>query len=232
MAIQITDKLITDIQEQIADKAKQAIKAEFGSPNDDIPLFPCGEHKDFADRIYWGEHLHLKDKMPSDWLKGIQSACHGKWGWSHHPCRVENSQFKKVELQFSLDTQGQTYFAPPETNCYKLYFTLTEDSSESDPVVGPIVKMLRARSLASIRWSETAIKVTDFLKTCRSLNHAVKVWPELVNFLPEDRRNRLEEDNKPKAKKERTTPAPEEILRQINRDEIAADLVALRFATA
>lgn len=229
MAIQITDKLLTDIQKQIESMAQQAIKAEFGSPNDHIPLFPCGEHKDFADRIYWGEHLHLKDKMPSDWMEDIQADRHSDW--RDHPCRVDNSQFKKVELQFSLDTQGQTYFAPPNTTRYKVYFNLTEDSSESDPVVGPIVKMLRARSLASIRWSETATKVTEFLKTCRSLNQAVKVWPEIVNFLPEDRRKRLEEDNKPKVKKERTTPAPEEFLGQIDRGQIAADLVTLKFAT-
>lgn len=94
-----------------------------------------------------------------------------------------------------------------------------------------VFEQLKARCEVATRWEETGKKVKEFLQTCRSLNQAVKVWPELVNFLPEDRRKRLEEDNKPKAKKERTTPAPEEILGQINRDEIAADLVALRFAT-
>lgn len=226
MTIQISPKLLNEISEHIDELAKTAIRSQFGSPNDDMPLHICGKDTAIADRIFWKEHLHFREKLPSSWVVRLQKPSYTEF---RNP--IDNQEFPGVMLRFNLLTDGSTYIAPPNTNSYKPSFTLSKESSETDPILGPVVRELRERCAVEIRWKETKTKVQEFLKTCRSLNQAVKLWPELVNFLPTERRKRLEEENKPKTKKERTTPAPEEVLGQINRDAIAGDLVALRFAT-
>jgi hypothetical protein len=229
MAIQITDKLIEDINAHIKELCKTAIKSEFGSSNEHIPIYICHEDKDFADKVYWGDKVNLRDQMPDKWCSNIKCSPSNSYGYSE--LRIKNEAYPKIPLRFSIDTKGLTYKAPPNTNQWDDKLTLYKTLSDKSPMPTYVFEQLKARCEVATRWEETGKKVKEFLQTCRSLNQAVKVWPELVNFLPEDRRKRLEEDNKPKAKKERTTPAPEEILGQINRDEIAADLVALRFAT-
>lgn len=229
MAIQITDKLIADIEQHIKELCKTAIKSEFGSENDKMPLYICHEDKDFADKVYWGDKINLRDQMPEKWCSAIK--CSSSSPYSSYEFRVKNEAYPKITLRFLVDTKGNTYKAPPNISNWEDRVTFYKTLSDKSPMPTYVFEQLKARCEVATRWEETGKKVKEFLQTCRSLNQAVKIWPELSNFLPEDRRNRLEEDNKPKAKKERTTPAPEEILGQINRDEIAADLVALRFAT-
>lgn len=227
MAIQITDKLTDEIKKHIDEMCNSAIIAEFGSPNKEIPFHINGKDATLMDTMVWGKHLHLRSQIPSKWCEALRS----DGGSLNLRFRFNEKEIPDDDsIRLCLHTDGRPYYAPPQTHMYSFWFHL--DSNTATGVLKPLYEDIKARAAVVNRWKQTKIKVLTFLETCRSLNQAAKVWPEIVNFLPEDRRKRLEEDNKPKVKKERTTPAPEEVLGQIDRDAIAGDLVALRFATA
>jgi hypothetical protein len=76
------------------------------------------------------------------------------------------------------------------------------------------------------RWGAVIKQVTDFLQACKSLNEAVKLWPDVVRYIPKQHMDRLQIKTE---KAERTSTALE-ALRKLDLDTIQASTVLARMA--
>lgn len=227
MAIKVTTKLIEDIETHIKEMRDTAIKAEFGSPNNEIRFFPCHEDEEAMDAMFWGAHLHLKPQFPDVWRDTIEADPTSGWSSSQVPLDLDRKR-NSSEFVLQLDTRKKSYHIPP--NFYKLRHTAIKKGVH--PKLDELYDILLQRRALANKWEETCYKVLAVLRAAPTLNQAAKVWPEIVHFLPSGRKEQYQKDIAPKARKKADTSALEAAIANIDKDAMAGDLVAFRFMSA
>jgi hypothetical protein len=103
--------------------------------------------------------------------------------------------------------------------------TVTVDESES-PAVAAIADAHRNRQEAAKRWDAVIKQVTEFLSACKSLNEAVKLWPDVTRYVHQSYLDRMQIKTE---KAERTSTALD-ALRKLDLDAIQASTVLARMA--
>jgi hypothetical protein len=228
MAIKVTSKLIEDVTAHINVMRDTALKAEFGSPNDEIPFYPCDEDAEAMDALIWADYLNLKPQVPQSWCdefighpgsyrRGQLTVFLDKDSKSQHPC-----------FQLAIDTRNKRYFGPPNSH----YVGSREIRRGKNPKLDELYDSLLKRREVFLKWGETLGKVTKVLEAAPTLNQAAKVWPEIIHFLPDERKEQYKKDIAPKVRKKADTSELEAALAEIDREAIAGDLVTFRFQTA
>ena len=101
--------------------------------------------------------------------------------------------------------------------------------SDCDERFASVWEMQSNRREASDRWEAVSKQVTEFLKSCKSLNEAVKLWPDVTRYISKDDMDRLEK-NAPKAQKEVSKAM--EALKAMDLDAINASTELARMAGA
>jgi uncharacterized protein with von Willebrand factor type A (vWA) domain len=89
------------------------------------------------------------------------------------------------------------------------------------------------RQVADInsRWKKVQNDVSKFLESCKSLNEAVKLWPDIKLYVPEQYLKRLNE-SVAREKKQQEANAALEALQSIDTDFAVAAAVGARLAQA
>jgi predicted transposase YbfD/YdcC len=232
MAIQISGKLIEDTTDHITSLQTKALKAEFGSTNEDIPFFILGKHSAIMDRICWGKYMSYKDNIPKEWCESVSENSY------QSSMRVKMKDVNRTfVLKFSSGATsgnvGKKYLIPPKCTPHYNTHDLVPSSSDAER---ELCEELASRAALVQKWEGISNKVIAVLKASRSLNHAIKEWPDIVHFLPEEHKKRLQEDaERSKERKERKVRSDSElknVLGGVDQEALATELIALRFATS
>jgi hypothetical protein len=131
-------------------------------------------------------------------------------------------------LCLALNTKGLSYWAAPNSFGYRPDIVL---KNPTHPRLRELYDTLHLRKKAAIKWEDTRKKVLAVLNASPSLNQAAKVWPEIVHFLPSERKEQYKKDIAPKVRKKADTSELEAAVAEIDREAMAGDLVAYRFLT-
>ena len=228
MAIKITDKLVHEVDAHISTMMDTAIKAEFGTPNDGIPFYPSHEDSEAMDALFWREHLHLKSKVPAKWCDVVNSK---PGDHTKHAIKLDlDHKGKTLRFELELDTKGVKCLVPPNEFPYSYVRIQVKRGvhTKLDELYDSLVK----RADVMIKWFEIKAKVTSVLRAAISLNQAAKAWPEVIHFLPDDRKEQYKKDIAPKVRAKRDISKLEAAIGGIDRDAMAGELVAFRFAAA
>lgn len=86
-----------------------------------------------------------------------------------------------------------------------------------------------AHDEANKRWNNVADQVTQFLDTCKSVNEAVKLWPDVRRYLPREAVDKLDAKTE---KQTRDMTAVMNALKSIDMDAVSAGTVLARMAGA
>ena len=116
----------------------------------------------------WKDHLPLRKVIPKEWK---------------NECENFNVRFKigdkQVNHSFHLTGKGDT---PPK---HSYYDSMNVDATH--PEMAKCVDYYTRRLEIDARWDEVHNKVTEFLQSCKSLNEAVKLWPDVAMYIqPQD----------------------------------------------
>lgn len=104
-----------------------------------------------------------------------------------------------------------------------------EFKSTDHPVFEPLAEVISARDECTRRWKAVEEQVVKFVGECKSLNEAVKLWPDLRRYLDRDYLERLDK------KVERTKPEESKAaaaLKAVNVDLVNSSVVLARMAGA
>lgn len=175
--------------------------------------------------LVWGEHLHLKDQMPDAWKT--------KASQIDVSFRVKRDHDSNM-ANFTFNTYGQDQFELPyasNRNGYSnMNITLT-DEAQVPPIMQPILQWTIQRTDIESNWNGIKMQVNEFLKNCKSLNEALKLWPDLRIYIPKQYLDRMEK-NSPSAKKAAEENAALKVLQSIDTDFVVAAAVGARLASA
>jgi hypothetical protein len=89
------------------------------------------------------------------------------------------------------------------------------------------IDSVAARQDISMRWREVRNNVTAYLKNCKSLNEALKLWPYLRSYIPSEY---LERVDRKSTKSEAEASKAEEFLKGIDVDSVQASAVMARLS--
>lgn len=167
--------------------------------------------------MVWGEHLHLKSVIPATWMRYVEEI-RGTAEFTH------NERTHRANLYVKLGTRVA---APPIPNSSSYRAEITMPATHPDMAV--VIQRNKQGIDITDKWNALGSKIRDFLQNCKSLNEAVKLWPDVRIYIPQSYMDRM------LAKSERTAEKiskASEFLKQIDTDHAVAAAVSARMAGA
>lgn len=168
---------------------------------------------DFIQNAIWGEHLQLRDQLPKEWK--------GSTGQIGVDFKKDIAGASKHCFTIDLNPPAVT---PPNYRSYDDHYVDPEH-----PDFKPFVEVYTKHKEVDQRWNEVRKQVIEYLKKCKSLNEAFKLWPQVMMYIPKNYAAKLDE------KKTRTASGDNgaaTFLEKMNTDQLTAAAVIARMAGA
>jgi hypothetical protein len=253
MLVKATQHVKDRLERQIHKLADSECKAEFGKPArellSDMPL--GAEATTIIDQLYWGEHLPYRDKLPKDWFNTLSAGSSvlvrsqnseinqcAYWN-SHRIGRTYTYGENRFEILNSAVTAEAPAFlvkvpkdtlVPPDVHAYNAEVTVTDWN------LHPALRDARDKAVGIIKivdkWRGIHAKILELFDSTKSVNEAVKLWPELASFLNPEDRSRLEKQGSTKKDRESRIDKAKEVLASLDTQSIVADVVGIKLAAA
>jgi hypothetical protein len=170
--------------------------------------------------LLWGEHIELKNKIPSEWKFMADTV--------HVILPVDGGR-----LHFSFrNTDNKQFECPHIKDCqygYRENYMNIVAKDTNLPVFAPYIEYKRKLQAITTKWDKVETQVVEFLESCKSLNEAIKLWPDVALYINEDYMDRLGD----KAKKKKAAESKAlEALKSIDTDLAVSAYVGARFSGA
>lgn len=171
----------------------------------------------------WGDYIDLFDRLdtlsrtanvPVSWEYAIN---HTDGTQTFHDERVVITDIR-IPVVVKMDGWGNINSSLTKLKGHQIF---------SDPIFMELRNLRQVQYECSDRWEAVIRQVTGFLDKCKSLNEAVKLWPDLRRYVPADLQRRL--DLKPEREKTDASSAAE-ALKAIDMDAVNTSTVLARMA--
>lgn len=209
--VAISSSLMNEVENKI-NRMKEADANLIQKPIDDLTYQTM---PDDLDQLMWGKHYHLKNVIPDDW-KTYNKDFRANTKFTHDGVELKTM----VAIKTAMSTA-----APPKSSSYTTHFDIPADH----PIIAEVVQRDIAYYENNKKWKAIRVQIKDFLNNCKSLNEAVKLWPDVRIYIPQSYMDRM------LAKSERTAEKiskASEFLKQIDTDNAVAAAVGARMAGA
>ncbi len=188
MHVGITKQLLENVSNRIHYKLKpKNYRVEFGV--DDVSYtYKLSKDHPVVTQILWGEHLYLRELMPAKWCGKLYE--HYSQGYMLNLNAVvptaESSQ-ESVNVHVKLTGEGDVIVPP---HCHN-----TTGAWEVPYDICPEIQGFFDKNLAeqkfNAHWHKIKSDVIKFIKSNKSLNAALKTWPDLKAFIPDEYLERI-----------------------------------------
>lgn len=158
---------------------------------------------------YWGENAHLFALVPDDWC-----------GFTANISALisEEGTPRSRAIQVTAAHSGK-FKIPPRVSQYK-----HADAPRDNPHFTLWYEFYAQAWVIEDRWKNVKAQVMEFLGNCKSLNEALKLWPDVRLYVPD---SYLAEAARKKESKPKESKALE-ALKKLNTDELTSAVVAAR----
>jgi hypothetical protein len=168
---------------------------------------------------YWSENAHLRDIVPAKWCSEVSSLT------LRTEYAMPDAPEDTARLDVSVGIVGGSFRVPPRSDTYGAFIVVPPDAVE----VVEHVRHAQEQRVINNKWKKVTEDVMSFLDSCKSLNEALKLWPDLRVYIPDDYINKAEEKTvKAKAAESKAM----EILKQIDTDHAISSAVMVRILEA
>jgi len=209
--VAISASLLNEVENKI-NRMKEADANLIQKPIDEIAYQTL---PDDLEQLLWGAHYNLKNVIPDDW-KTYNKDFRANTRFMHDGTELKSM----VAIKTAVGTA-----APPKSSSYTTHFDIPADH----PLIAEVVQRDIAYFENNKKWKAIRVQIKDFLNNCKSLNEAVKLWPDVRVYIPQSYMDRM------LAKSERTAEKiskASEFLKQIDTDNAVAAAVGARMAGA
>lgn len=156
-----------------------------------------GEFAAYCEDLLWGEHLHLKDKIPSNWRQDCD----------HIQAHIKDENNKTIIRLSVSPEKGQFKGTPrtdrwgPSVNIKLQQCTLpwVHDFFDKKAVYDT------ARAAHRVKFGTIKEQVLGFLRSSKSLNDAIKKYPDIKLWIPQAYLDSIERvvERKPREQREK-----------------------------
>ena len=163
----------------------------------------------------WGEHNHLRNVIPNEWTKTRENI-NLRVNWTT-PEGKEDYMIYHLEITKKI-------VCPPDAGGY----SHTVPVDESYHLVSEYVAYYKQVYDIEARWDKVQTQILQFLKGCKSLNEALKLWPDVRIYIHSEDLARVDK----KAERSVSSNSALDILKSIDTDGAVAAAVGARLAGA
>lgn len=169
---------------------------------------------------FWGDYAHLRTQVPVEWCKKIDNV---QFATQYE--REPGSPDSLHTLSVAIGIAGGYVRGAPNCETYYPKVNVPADA----PEVVEFVSAAQQEYAVTIKWNKVATDVMNFLTSCKSLNEALKLWPDVRIYIPQQYIDKAEEKTqKAKAAESRAM----EVLKQIDTDHAVSSAVMVRILQA
>jgi hypothetical protein len=214
--VSISKDLIGDVEHKIRNmKDKQINELDKVAATLTVPV-----SDPTALELIWGEHLHLQSVIPDKWCKTVDTI--------YIKTDIQEEDGTHFSASFNLNAQPPSKFRIPATESVGYGSGLTVRLPSDHPLLQESIAHTRQVRDINTHWRKIGSDVVSFLRSAKSLNEALKLWPALALYIPESYLKKVAEK---KAKSETTQSKAQEFLAGIDTNTITAAAVASRMTT-
>lgn len=221
----ISQTLVQEVRSNINRLCEAELNTVAGTdPMDGI--LTTGEEPWFVKQA-WGEHFHLKAVVPETWLaknkkldlqfRILDDAENTMYHFNHHVSLPEAITLPPVYRTYYSDSRAEL----------KLVFYMNDPAMPEN--IRAKIKLVAQVKEIKTRWEKVRTNVVSFLDQCKSLNEAIKLWPDLRVYIPSSYLEKLDRKAERKAGKESNAA---EMLKTIDVNEVQAAAVIARLSGA
>jgi hypothetical protein len=219
--VAISGELLNRVEEKI-NKMRTTEKMAIKEPPNSINV---SANDATALQIVWGDQLAIKDLMRPAWKRKT----------SNISLRVEiKMDHDSNNAHFQINTTNGEQFEVPCEEASSSYGSFTvryNTEEECPPIMAESIAYTKVVTEIDSRWVKIKKQVKEFLSNCKSLNEALKLWPDLRLYIPQTYIDRMEK-NSPSAKKQAEESAALKALQSIDTDFLVAAAVGARMTQA
>lgn len=167
--VRISKMLLKEVEAHVESMREATHKATIA------PQYPV-DNKEFKDKVIavcmqkvWGAHASIRDIVPKAWLR--------------RPQRMDIKLGGRSELRI----EG-LFVVPPDAKGYGdsyVEVSLSDEEAEAAGILEPLRAYDELASANKAKFKEATEKVLDFLKSCKSVNDALKKYPDTALYLPQ-----------------------------------------------
>jgi hypothetical protein len=196
---------------------RQKEKDVLGAPSSEV-IFDKDDQ--VATNLTWGAHANLKGVLPHDWTQCVDRI--------EVSIKVDIADGVKKDCCFTVKPNNGQFVVPNlRTNGYS---SANVSMEESNPFVQTYahvyVDSVREKHKIDLKWSEIKEQVIKFLKSAKSLNEALKLWPALALYISDSYIQRVND----KVSRGGNVSKAAEILAQIQTDNLTAAAVSAKLS--
>jgi hypothetical protein len=210
-----------ELSSQVSSVIKRMREAEIVTNNAEIGKPIELDTSGFLTKAMWGNHLHLKDQMPAEWISISNSPTLNV----HVPVdEVGNKIVHSISFrnQNVPNRPNNDRWNEPKISCKKDYLEANVDMAGVQNVLNYLDRVeLNAEIKA--RWAKVEGDIMAFLGKCKSLNEALKLWPGVKMYIPREYIERVERKVERKVREK-------EILDDTPVDTLTAAAIAARLS--
>ena len=213
MHVGISNELLQNVRNRILHQLKpKEYKLNFGV--DDVSdSYKLSSKHAVVPKIIWGKHEHLREQMPSSWLEKLE------WRYDNTasvkvktPATDEQLLaigVNSVEIELTLVDKSDVV-VPPRCARWTTFIVPHDICPEISEFFDKQIEHLKFEA----KWSKVCKDVKAFLQSNKSLNAALKAWPELRAFIPANYLERVDKKPERKQQEEKVKQALAEIDRE------------------
>ena len=169
---------------------------------------------------FWGDYAHLRTQVPKEWCNKIDNL-----QFTTKYERVPGDPGSTDTMNVPVGILGGYHLGAPKCDTYYPRIAVPADA----PEVAEHVSVAQQQYAINARWDKVKLDVMNFLTSCKSLNEALKLWPDVRIYIPQHYIDKAEEKTvKAKAAESKAM----EILKQIDTDHAISSAVMVRILEA
>ncbi len=216
--VRITTKLVDEVRNQCEHMRVAEVNQYVGGFD---TAFHGQLNNEFLERMLWGDYLHLASQIPENWLTKTDNLGAELRKKNEHNQVIAslsiNFRDVKIRLRPGYAGYNRLVIDMETLDQYADTFAVIEQLRES------MDKHIRTMEI-SRKWDKTKEEVTMFLRKCKSLNEAIKLFPAIVMYVPKSYQAEVER----KITRDRVDRS--DLLSEAQAEELTAAAVAARLA--
>lgn len=213
--VAISERLRDDVRMSIRSKQSQELAL---IPKPSLPTIQPDDPR--VIERFWGEHAHLRTQIPLEWCSKIDSL---QFTTTYE--QVPGDPESTNNMNVSVSIVGGVIRGAPKCDTYYPRIAVPADA----PEVVDHVATAQQQYAVMTKWNKVGTDVMNFLTSCKSLNEALKLWPDVRIYIPQSYIDKAEEKTvKAKAAESKAM----EILKQIDTDHAVSSAVMVRILQA
>lgn len=216
--VYITQELTKKVKNRICHMRDREIELEVPDNEKNITV----DASELLMQMAWGDYKHVFPQLPKEWLKHNKTQDVNVLTAEDENGNSEKYHFNIVGLQNYYEPPTADRWGGPRPTCTKAWLETKLHLTGAQDMMDQLAQK-EIRTTIHTKWEKVNVDIQAFLNKCKSLNEALRLWPALKMYVPEEYIERVE--TKVERRKRET-----DIIETVDLEELTATAIAAKLS--